>query len=77
MGLDGEFENRQQNSEYLIQNKEEGLYLTDQTNNRRFFRTNMGGWFWLNSPFDEDAVVNDKEDVAYLDSLVETATGKK
>ena len=60
--------------EFLIQKKDdEGLYLTFQADGRCYFKTDSGGWFWLNSPFDEDAIVDDKEDVAYLDSLVETA----
>lgn len=59
---------------YLVQQKDEGTYVTDENSGARYFQTQAGQWFLLTgagSPFDEDAVV-DGTAAEFLSSLVQT-----
>lgn len=59
---------------YLVQQKDEGAYVTDQESGARYFQTQAGQWFLLSgagSPFDEDAIISDKG-AEFLSSLVQT-----
>lgn len=68
-------ENLNHKQTFLVQERTNGVYVTDQTTGKEFFRTKQGGWFWLigpANPFGEDVQLGDREKI-YLDGITEEA----